>query len=61
MKKFDCVKFQRDARERMWKESGETIEGFYKFIDGIKFKNKLWIELNKRKNDNILFEPNKSS
>ncbi len=59
MKKFDCVKFQRDARDKIWKESGETIEGFFKYIDEIKLTNKLWIELTKRKMNSLQFEPNK--
>jgi len=59
MKKFDCVKFQRDARDKMWNESGETIEGFFKYIDGIKQKNQWWIELTKRKMNSLQFEPNK--
>jgi len=43
----------------MWNESGETIEGFFKYIDGIKQKNQWWIELTKRKMNSLQFEPNK--
>lgn len=30
-KTFDCVQFQRDVREKHWKESGETFEGLMKY------------------------------
>ena len=32
-KTFDCVKFQRDVREKHWKESGETFDGLMKYLD----------------------------
>ena len=32
-KTFDCVQYQRDIREKHWKESGETVEGFVKYLD----------------------------
>jgi hypothetical protein len=46
---FDCVQFQRDVREKLWKESGETFEGFMKHIDEKVKKSKLLKELLERK------------
>jgi len=49
IKNFDCVQFQRDIREKHWKESGETFEGLMKYLDE-KIKNsKLLKELLERK------------
>ena len=49
MKTFDCVKFQREARENLWKEAGETVEGFFKLIDSKRKTNELWINLTEGK------------
>jgi hypothetical protein len=48
-KNFDCVQFQRDIREKHWKESGETFEGFMNYIDDKIKTSKLLQELIERK------------
>lgn len=48
-KKFDCVKFQRDTREKLWKEAGETVDGLFKLLDEKSKTNELWISLTDEK------------
>jgi hypothetical protein len=48
-KTFDCVQFQRDIREKLWKEAGETFEGLMKLLDERKKTSKLWLDFTERK------------
>ncbi len=48
-KKFDCVKFQREAREKLWKDAGETVDGLFKLLDEKSKSNELWISLTDEK------------
>jgi hypothetical protein len=50
-KTFDCVKFQREVREKLWIESGESVEGLFRLLDERTKKNKLWIKLVERKEE----------
>lgn len=42
-KTFDCVQYQRDIREKHWKETGETVEGLLKYLDE-KIKNSSFVQ-----------------
>ena len=48
-KTFDCVEMKRQIQEKLWIESGESIEGLIKLLNERKSQNKLWQEISKRK------------
>lgn len=48
-KTFDCVEMKRQIQEKLWIESGESIEGLIKLLNERKSQNKLWQEIGKRK------------
>ncbi len=47
-KTFDSVQYQRDIRDKQWKEAGESIEGMVKYLDE-KIKNSSFVKEFKNK------------